>query len=464
MCRFSYKFIRSLRNMHIKLPLSLKGMTKLDREQFTQIITVPYVNIPVECIQTSKWKNSLLTLHLFKNVRDLQPISKTHKQVLFDPDIIKTKEDIVKIVPSIEKYVEKSFDFTSITLTYANYSIDQVIKAILPDDLGKDKPINTGSGYSLVGHIAHFNLKDAVLPYKHIIAQVVLDKLPNVKTVVNKLHEIDSVYRNFELEILAGEPNTIVKCRESKAIFQFDFAKVYWNPRLSTERERIVNILHHNDLVFDVFAGVGPFVVPALMLGCTVYGNDINPESFKWMTINLKNNQPKKSSNQYYVFNIDGREFLQTIVLPRIENYQQEIKNDNEKKWCLSNNKIVILMNLPEIALTFLDVLSEWLSTNIEEKEQWILPIHIYCYTFSKADNRDEDIRMRLKSILPIINDEQITCRFVRQVAPNKDMMCVRIILFNKKNTDEILSTEKTNNKDDEGEVPAKRFKQDSSE
>jgi tRNA (guanine37-N1)-methyltransferase len=54
-----------------------------------------------------------------------------------------------------------------------------------------------------------------------------------VKTVVNKLHEIDSVYRNFELEIIAGDSNTVVQCRESKAIFQFDFAKVYWNPRLS---------------------------------------------------------------------------------------------------------------------------------------------------------------------------------------------------------------------------------------
>jgi tRNA (guanine37-N1)-methyltransferase len=292
---------------------------------------------------------------------------------------------------------------------------------------------------------------------------------------VNKLHEIDSVYRNFELEILAGEPNTIVKCRESKALFQFDFAKVYWNPRLSifiyilligfyimifglgTERERIVNILHHNDLVFDVFAGVGPFVVPALMLGCTVYANDINPESVKWMTINLKTNQTKKSSKEYHVFNLDGREFLRTIVLPRIENYQKEILNDHEKRWCLSDNKIIILMNLPEIALTFLDVLSEWLSKDIEEKNEWILPIHIYCYTFSKADNRDEDIRIRLKTILPNINHDQITCRFVRQVAPNKDMMCVRIILFDKKKTDEILSN-------NEEENPAKRFKQDSSE
>ncbi len=200
-----------------------------------------------------------------------------------------------------------------------------------------------------------------------------------------------------------------------------------------------------------MFAGVGPFVVPALMLGCTVYANDINPESVKWMTINLKTNQSKKSSKEYHVFNLDGREFLRTIVLPRIESYQKEIEHDKEKRWCLSDNKIVILMNLPDIALTFLDVLSEWLSTNLEEKEQWILPIHIYCYTFSKADNCEEDIRMRLKDILPNINNDQISCRFVRQVAPNKDMMCVRIHLFGKKT-------------DDEEENPAKRFKKDSSE
>jgi tRNA (guanine37-N1)-methyltransferase len=157
--------------MHLKLPSALKGIKELDRDLFNQTITVPYVNIPVECIQSSKWKNSLLILPLLKNVRDLQPISKTHKQVLFDPDAIQTKEDIIKLVPSIAKYVEESFDFTQLSITYANYSIDQVIKAILPDDLGNDKPINTGSGYSLIGHIAHFNLKDAVLPYKHIIGE-----------------------------------------------------------------------------------------------------------------------------------------------------------------------------------------------------------------------------------------------------------------------------------------------------
>ncbi len=148
------------------------------------------------------------------------------------------------------------------------------------------------------------------------------------------------------------------------------------------------------------------------------------------MNINLKKNQPKKSPREYHIFNLDGREFLRTIALPHIESYQKEVADDIEKRRVLSKSKIAILMNLPELALNFLDVFSPWLSTNREEKEQWILPIHIYCYTFSRADDRVEDIRMRLKTILPEINTDEISCRFVRQVAPNKDMMCVNIKLF----------------------------------
>lgn len=154
--------------MQLTLPLTLKGMTKLDRNQFTQKITVPFVNIPGECIQSSKWKDVLLSLYAYKTVREFDG---RLKQVLFDPDLIQTKEDLIRRIPSIREYIEQSFDFTEITLTYANYTIEQIIKAIIPDDLIEDKHVNTGSGYSLIGHIAHFNLRDEVLPYKHIIGE-----------------------------------------------------------------------------------------------------------------------------------------------------------------------------------------------------------------------------------------------------------------------------------------------------
>lgn len=155
--------------MHLILPNHLKGMTQLDREQFTQILTVPIVNIPGECIQSSKWKDILLIVHAFKNVREYQG---RLKQVLFNPEIIQSKEDLIQRLPSIEEYIQQSFDFIQVTITYENYTIEQVIKAIIPDELMEDKRVNTGSGYSLIGHIAHFNLRDEVLPYKSIIGKL----------------------------------------------------------------------------------------------------------------------------------------------------------------------------------------------------------------------------------------------------------------------------------------------------
>jgi tRNA (guanine37-N1)-methyltransferase len=191
------------------------------------------------------------------------------------------------------------------------------------------------------------------------------------------------------------------------------------------------------------------------MLGCTVYANDINPECYKWMNVNLKKNQPKKSPQEYHVWNLDGREFLRTIAFPRIEQYQQDMNNRVEHR------KIIILMNLPAIALTFLDVVSTWLYNDIDMKQQWQIPVHIYCYTFSRAENCDDDIRSQLRCIAPNITTEQISCRFVRQVAPNKDMMCVRIVLFAHEKVSQVTMPV---NKHEINDEKTKRFKRDDSQ
>lgn len=40
----------------------------------------------------------------------------------------------------------------------------------------------------------------------------------------------------------------------------------------------------------DVFAGVGPFAVPAAKNGCAVFANDLNPDSVKWLRHNVNSN------------------------------------------------------------------------------------------------------------------------------------------------------------------------------
>ncbi|XP_018051324.1 PREDICTED: FAD synthase-like [Atta colombica] len=167
-----------------------------------------------------------------------------------------------------------------ITLKYDNWRRDVTLKSILPED------IEVPTAYSLVGHIVQLNLRDVHLPYKSIIGQIFLDKTANARTVVNKIDTINTSFRYFAMEILAGERNTITSAKEHGCTYQFDFAQVYWNPRLSTEHTRIITFMTQGDILYDVFAGVGPFAIPAARKKVQVFANDLNPESYKWLQKN----------------------------------------------------------------------------------------------------------------------------------------------------------------------------------
>jgi tRNA (guanine37-N1)-methyltransferase len=50
-----------------------------------------------------------------------------------------------------------------------------------------------------------------------------------------------------------------------------------------------------DDVVADVFAGVGPFALPAAKKGCAVLANDLNPESYKYLHLNIKDNKVSRT-------------------------------------------------------------------------------------------------------------------------------------------------------------------------
>lgn len=127
---------------------------------------------------------------------------------------------------------------------------------------------------------------------------MILDKNSGLRTVVNKLDSIDTTFRYFSMEVLAGDPEFVVTTSENGCSFTFDFSKVYWNSRLQAEHTRLVDSFSKDDVLADGFAGVGPFAVPAAKVkGCLgVFANDLNPMSAASLIENVKANKVSTAS------------------------------------------------------------------------------------------------------------------------------------------------------------------------
>lgn len=199
--------------------------------------------------------------------------------------------------------------------------------------------------------------------------------------------------------------------KENGVTYQFDFSRVYWNPRLSTEHQRVVQLVKRGETVFDVFAGVGPFAIPAARLGATVLANDLNPESYKWLQHNCKLNKVEKKVRS---FSLDGRAFIQGPLKQELPALLKE------------QARVHVVMNLPALALEFLDAFRGLLHHEAPGDET--LPT-VYCYCFSKDDNAEADVVSRASCSLGFPLEGRSSVHFVRNVSPNKDMLCLRFSL-----------------------------------
>ena len=214
------------------------------------------------------------------------------------------------------------------------------------------------------------------------------------------------------MDLLAGKDDLITTVRENGCTFTFDFSKVYWNSRLHTEHKRVISTLQKNDVVLDVFAGVGPFAIPACRKGCIVHANDLNPHAHSSLISNAEKN---KVSNYLHAYCLDGREFIQTVVADLIAGYK-------------GHGPIVshVLMNLPAIAVEFLDVFKGLFnSLPLNARSAATLP-RIHCYCFSKAaDPVVDSVQQVQKNLGYELVPGSYNVFSVRDVAPSKLMMKV---------------------------------------
>ncbi len=148
--------------------------------------------------------------------------------------------------------------------------------------------------FDIIGDIAIVDIPENVQNQRKEIAQILLSRKP-VHTVVQKSSRVDGEFRTRTFEYLAGEPKTETVHTEYGLKFKVDISKVYFNPRLATERWRIAQKVQPGETVTDMFCGVGPFsiMISKFARAEKIYAIDINPEAIRFLRENVKLNRVK---------------------------------------------------------------------------------------------------------------------------------------------------------------------------
>ena len=144
------------------------------------------------------------------------------------------------------------------------------------------------SAFDQIGEIIIVRIPDSLLAKKKIIGKALLDEVKIVRSVFYQASAVEGEFRTRSLEILAGEDNTETEYKEFGCRFTVDVENAFFSPRLSTERDRIRNLVQNGEVVTNMFAGIGMFsIMAAKKKKCTVYSLDINPIASKLCETNI---------------------------------------------------------------------------------------------------------------------------------------------------------------------------------
>ncbi|NLV12077.1 class I SAM-dependent methyltransferase [Haloarcula argentinensis] len=165
-----------------------------------------------------------------------------------------------------------------------------VVEADPPVREGQTMPadaLDFDPSYERIGDVAIVDEDDD--ERAQAIADAIMDSDLPVRAVLNRASKIKGEQRVRDWNVLAGD-GTEVTHREYGCTFDLDLAEVYFSPRLATERHRVSEQVNEDERAFDMFAGVGPFVIPFAKRRATCIGTDINETAIEYLRANVERN------------------------------------------------------------------------------------------------------------------------------------------------------------------------------
>ncbi|WP_424018282.1 class I SAM-dependent methyltransferase [Halorientalis pallida] len=205
--------------------------------------------------------------------------------------------------------------------------------------------VDFDASYERIGDVAIVDEDDD--ERARALADAIVESALPVHTVLNRASKVKGDLRVRDWEVLAGDgAATETVHREYGCEYAVDLAEVYFSPRLATERHRVAEQVEADERAFDMFAGVGPFVIPFADRGAETVGVDLNGVAVEYLRENARRNGV---ADRVTAIQGDVRDVVSGSSRAQRSDGVREVAGEYED-WA---DRIV--MNLPHSADEFLD-------------------------------------------------------------------------------------------------------------
>ena len=212
-------------------------------------------------------------------------------------------------------------------------TIKEKLRPIIPEDVLDLVPTSFDILGSKGEAVAIVEIPPEMSLFQGEIADAIMEKHRNVKSVLNKGSERHGEFRKRDYQLIRGDPDTSVIHKESGCRFRLDPTKTYFSSRESTERERISSKVKSDEKILVMFSGVGPYPICIAREhpDVKVTAIELNPDAHYYCIENIRLN---KVTDRVTAILGDVRE-----ICPRLEDRYDRV-----------------VMPLPKGAYQFLDI------------------------------------------------------------------------------------------------------------
>ncbi|MEM4257587.1 MAG: class I SAM-dependent methyltransferase family protein [Candidatus Thermoplasmatota archaeon] len=162
------------------------------------------------------------------------------------------------------------------------------IKKVLRSQLSDDQISCLPRRWEKIGDVLLVKYPACLKGYEEQVCKVYAEVL-HCKTVLDDVGGISGVYREPQVRLLYGVPDTETIHREHGIRFKLDPQKVMFSSGNMHERRRMAYISNPSECVVDLFAGIGYFSLPMAKFSkpWRIIACEINPIAFQYLRENI---------------------------------------------------------------------------------------------------------------------------------------------------------------------------------